>query len=98
MKRKALITAAFLFVMSSISWGKDDGAAQYKKKCAGCHGATGQGKGKTPALKATQMDTSQIVDRITNGKPDSKVPHNKGMAHLSTAHAQAIAAYIKSFK
>jgi len=98
MKRKALITATLLFLMSSISWGKDDGAANYKKKCAGCHGATGEGKGKTPALKGTQLDTSQIADQITKGKPDSKAPHNKGMAHLNTAHAQAIAEYVKSLK
>jgi len=98
MKRKLLITAALLFVMSAISWGADNGAVLYKKKCAGCHGATGEGKVNTPALKGTQMNTSQLVDQITKGKPASKPPHKKAMAGLSTAQAQAIAEYIKSLQ
>jgi mono/diheme cytochrome c family protein len=98
MKLKLVVAGALLFAMSAIAWGADHGATLYKKKCAGCHGATGEGKGKTPALKGKQMETSQIVDQITKGKPDSKPPHTKGIAGLTPAQAQAIAEYIKSLQ
>ena len=41
--------AAMLLVASLTSGAADDGAVLYKKKCAGCHGANGEGK---PAIKA----------------------------------------------
>ena len=58
MKGKSLVTAAAsLFVLSSVCWAAD-GAALYKKKCSGCHGANGEGKStiKAPALKGTTLD------------------------------------------
>ncbi len=36
--------AAMLLGVSLASWAADDGAALYKKKCAGCHGANGKAK------------------------------------------------------
>jgi mono/diheme cytochrome c family protein len=98
MKLKLVFSGLLLFVLSAVAWGANNGGALYKKKCAGCHGPTGEGKGKAPALKGTQMDTSQIVDKLTKGKPDGKAPHNKGMAGLTAAQAQAIAEYIKSLQ
>ena len=99
MKRK-LISTALLLVISIACWGADDGAALYKGKCAGCHGANGEGKPavKAPALKGTQLDDSQIVEQITKGKPDNKPPHNKGMSGVSEEQATAIAAYVKALK
>ena len=96
MKLKLTVAGALLLATSAIAWG--DGAALYKKKCAGCHGATGEGKGKAPALKGTQLETSQIVDQLTKGKPGSKPPHSKGISGLTPEHAQAIAEYIKSIQ
>ena len=50
--------AAMLLVASLASWATDDGAALYKAKCAGCHGANGEGKPgiKAPALKGTNLE------------------------------------------
>jgi mono/diheme cytochrome c family protein len=61
--------AAILLMASSDSWAADDGAAHYKTKCAGCHGATGEGKPamKAPALKGTNLDVNQVVDHLTKG-------------------------------
>ena len=39
---------AMLLVVSLASSAADDGAVLYKKKCAGCHGPSGEGK---PAMK-----------------------------------------------
>jgi cytochrome c len=96
MKLKLTVAGVLLLATSAIAWG--DGATLYKKKCAGCHGASGEGKGKASALKGTQLDTSQIVDQIAKGKPGSKPPHSKGMAGMTPEHAQAIAEYIKSIQ
>src|SRR6516162_776910 len=101
MKFKFVVTVAFLLPMAALaSWAAEDGAALYKKKCAGCHGANGEGKPamKAPALKGTKMEADQIVQHLTKGEPDSKPPHNKGISGLSEEQAKAIADYIKTLK
>ena len=97
MSYKLMINVAALLVMATASWASDDGAARYKKKCAGCHGANGEGKPaiKAPALKGTTMDVSQLVQHITKGEATSKAPHNKGISGVSEKQAKAIAEYIK---
>lgn len=91
---------AMLLIAATASWAADDGAALYKQKCAGCHGASGEGKAamKAPALKGTTRDASQLVDHITKGEPGSKAPHSKGIAGLTDAQAQAIADFVKTLK
>jgi cytochrome c len=92
--------ATMLLLVSSASWAADDGASLYKTKCAGCHGASGEGKPamKAPALKGTSFDASQITEHITKGEPSSKAPHNKGIAGLNEEQAKAIAEWVKSLK
>jgi mono/diheme cytochrome c family protein len=95
-----LSLAVVLLVGSSVSWAADDGAALYKKKCAGCHGASGEGKPaiKAPALKGTSLEANQIVDHITKGESGSKAPHNKGIAGLNDEQAKTIAEWVKTLK
>jgi mono/diheme cytochrome c family protein len=80
--------------------GAEDGAALYKSKCSGCHGAAGEGKPamKAPALKATSWDADRIAQHITKGEPDAKAPHKKGIVGLNDEQAKAIADYVKSLK
>jgi mono/diheme cytochrome c family protein len=91
-----------LFVLSliAVSWAAEDGAALYKSKCAGCHGANGEGKPalKAPALKGTKLDATQIVQHLTKGEPQSKAPHNKGMSGLNEEQAKAIAEFVGTLK
>jgi cytochrome c len=91
---------AVLVVGSSASGAADDGAVLYKTKCAGCHGAKGEGKPamKAPALKGTNLEINQIAEHITKGESGSKAPHNKGIAGLNDGQAKAIAEYIKTLK
>ena len=101
MRLKLLVgSTALLLVVALPSFAADDGAALYKKKCAGCHGASGEGKPamKAPALKGSALEVSQLVDHITKGESSSKAPHNKGIAGLSEEQAKAIAEYIKTLK
>ena len=95
-----LSLAVVLLVGSSVSWAADDGAALYKSKCAGCHGASGEGKPamKAPALKGTSLEANQIADHITKGESGSKAPHNKGIAGLSDEQAKTIAEWVKTLK
>lgn len=92
--------AVMLLVASFASWAADDGAALYKKKCAGCHGANGEGKPaiKAPALKGTSVEANQIAEHITKGEPGSKAPHNKGIAGLNDEQAKTIAEWVKTLK
>ena len=100
MKCKVLVGALTLLMVNLTAFAASDGTALYKKKCAGCHGASGEGKSamKAPALKGSALEVSQLVDRITKGEPSSKAPHNKGIAGLSDEQARAIAEYIKTLK
>ena len=100
MKGKLLIGVLTLLMVNLTALAADDGTALYKKKCAGCHGASGEGKSamNAPALKGSALDVTQLVDHITKGEPSSKAPHNKGIAGLSDEQAKAIAAYVKTLK
>ena len=104
MKCKSLIQntvgITLLLVMPATSWSADEGAALYKSKCAGCHGAAGEGKPavKAPALKGTALDIDKITHHITNGEPKSKAPHKKGMAGVTEAQAKAIAEFVRTLK
>jgi mono/diheme cytochrome c family protein len=101
MKCKFVVILVVLLSMGSLaSWAAEDGAALYKKRCAGCHGTNGEGKPamKAPALKGTKMEADQIVQHLMKGEPDSKPPHNKGMSGVTEDQAKAIADYVKSLK
>ena len=74
-----------------------DGAATYKAKCSGCHGAEGQGK-VGPALKGTTLTDAQIADLLTKGDDAKKAPHKKALASLSADDAKAVATFVKSLK
>ena len=97
-RRLTLALAGFLLIASAAWAAGDEGASLYKKKCAACHGANGEGKPamKAPALKGSTMDANQVVQHITKGEATSKAPHNKGIAGLSEAQAKAIAEYVKT--
>jgi mono/diheme cytochrome c family protein len=92
----AAAATLLLMALSTWGWAQDDGAATYKAKCASCHGASGEGKGKNPALKGVAADT--IVQQVTKGKPDSKAPHKKPISGVSEAQAKALAEFIQSLK
>jgi mono/diheme cytochrome c family protein len=98
MKYKFMIVPMLLGIASVFSVAADDGEALYKRKCAGCHGASGEGKPavKAPALKGTALDVTHLVDHITKGETTSKPPHNKGVSGLSGDQAKAIAEFVKS--
>jgi len=99
MNRKYLAAVGpLLLFASAVCWAADDGAALYKKRCGGCHGANGEGKPamKAPALKGTTLDVDKLVERVTKGDPASKAPHAKGMSGLNDEQAKAIAEFVKT--
>jgi mono/diheme cytochrome c family protein len=94
---KLMIAIGALFLGGATLLAAQDGAALYKTKCAGCHGAKGEGK-KAPSLKATKKDADQITGHLTKGDAASKPPHNKGMSGMKEDQAKAIAAYVTTLK
>lgn len=95
----AVISTALLAGLSNLSWAAD-GAALYKKKCAGCHGQQGEGKPavKAPALKGTALSAEKVAAHITKGEPDSKPPHNKGISGITEEDAKSIAEFVKTLQ
>lgn len=99
MKCKFTVAATLLLLlMSTLCCAQENGAALYQKKCASCHGANGEGKGKIPVLKGTAMDIDRLVQHITKGEPDSKGPHKKGIAGVDEEQAKAIAEFVKALQ
>lgn len=96
-------TLLILFLMAFLAIGftmpvfAQDGAATYKAKCAGCHGAEGQGK-VGPALKGTSLSAEQIADLLTKGNEAKKPPHKKALSGLSADDAKAVAEFVKGMK
>ena len=97
---RSTICVGLLMTMPVVARSAEDGAALYKSKCAGCHGAAGEGKPamKAPALKGIAWDADRIAKHITTGEPDAKGPHKKGIAGLNDDQAKAIADYVKTLK
>ena len=98
MKFRIEMMVVTLCLVGAAASGADDGGALYKKKCVGCHGASGEGKPamKAPALKGTSLSDDQITERLVKGIPAGKGPHKKGIAGLTEARAKAIAVYVKT--
>jgi mono/diheme cytochrome c family protein len=94
------VLAASVLALSLVAPAADEGAALYKKKCGGCHGATGEGKPsvKAPALKGSQLEAGQIAEHTTKGDPQSKAPHNKPISGVTEEQAKAIADFVKTLK
>jgi cytochrome c len=98
-KHETVLFIVTLFLLATVLASAQD-SALYKSKCAGCHGANGEGKPamKAPALKGTSWEEARIAAHITKGEPESKPPHKKGISGLSDGQAKAIAQYVKSLK
>ena len=90
MKRSLMLLAAFALA-SSLAWAQD-GAALYKSKCAGCHGAMGEGK-VGPSLQKTTLTQAQMTDVLTKGAEGKKAPHSKGISGLTADQAASVATY-----
>lgn len=97
--RNVLVLFVLLSVAATLTLPAfaQDGAATYKAKCAGCHGADGQGK-MGPALKGTSVTADQITEMLTKGNDAKKAPHKKPVSGLSADDAKAVADYVKTLK
>ena len=103
MKINRVATAVMLIALLSIttmSFAADDGATVFKGKCAGCHGAKGEGKPamKAPALAGTSLSADQITTMVSKGAADKKAPHTKAVSGITEDQAKAVAEYVKTLK
>src|SRR5215469_8651993 len=88
--KRSITVIAVLLLAASSAWAKD-GATIYKSKCAGCHGAQGQGK-MGPKLAGTALSADDIVKVLTTGG-EAKPPHTKAFKGATPENAKAVAAY-----
>jgi len=97
--RRVLVLFVLLSVAAPLTLPAfaQDGAATFKAKCAGCHGADGQGK-VGPALKGTSLTADQITEILTKGNDAKKPPHKKPVSGVSADDAKAVADYVKALK
>jgi mono/diheme cytochrome c family protein len=91
MKRFMIVLAALAMMVSTAAFAQE-GADLFKAKCAGCHGAAGEGK-MGPALKGKTAD--QVTDVLTNG--GKKGPHAKAF-NATPDQVKAIAEFVSTLK
>jgi cytochrome c553 len=77
---KKLTVIAVLVLAISTAWAKD-AASIYKSKCAGCHGAQGEGK-SGPKLAGTSRSEDDIVKALTTGGLSK--PHTPSRSRAQT--------------
>ena len=95
--KHAIIALAFVTALASTALAQD-GASIYKAKCASCHGAEGQGKGKAlPKVAGTAKTEDEIVAMLTKGGA-TKSPHIKPMTAMTEEQAKAVATFVKGLK
>ena len=92
---KNLTAIAVLLLALSTAWAKD-AASIYKSKCAGCHGAQGQGK-TGPKLAGTSLSEDEIVKVLATGGL-SKAPHTMPYKGTNGENVKQVAAFVKSLK
>ena len=95
--RKVLLGVAIVAMLSlvaSISRAQDpaNGEKTFKAKCAGCHGANGEGK---PAMKSPAIK-GKSADEIT--KAFSTSPKHASVKSLTPADVKDLAAYLATLK
>jgi len=78
MKASFLMVAmtALVFAAAGPAWadGDADAGKALAKKCAGCHGANGEGKKKNPPLAGMATDAfAQAMADYKSGKRDNKM-------------------------
>ena len=88
-----LAIAIVLFIaLPSLSWGAEDGAAQFKANCAMCHGADAEGK---PAMKAPAIK-GKTADDVTKAMANPK--HASVQKKVNEAQLKAIGDYLATLK
>ncbi|MBZ5599584.1 MAG: cytochrome c [Acidobacteriia bacterium] len=95
--------AVLAFAMVFSTWSLADGGADFKAKCAMCHGPDGKGDtvmGKKFGLKdlgsaeVQKMSDADLTSTITNGK--DKMPAYKGK--LTDAQISDLVKYVRTLK
>jgi cytochrome c len=87
----AVIALVLFLALPNMSWAAEDGAALYKAKCSGCHGADAAGKApKIPAAKGA--DEAKVKGAL------AKAPHTGLAKSLNEEQVKAIATYLGGLK
>src|SRR5215208_6190667 len=98
MRRFPIILAIAVLDGAAFAQSTDPGKQQYQARCVGCHGEDGTGGGHGPSIVDVQRPraTTQEAMRnlIVNGIPDRGMPAFR----IPAAEANAIAAYVLTFK
>ena len=90
--KRFMISLAVLAMMMSTAAFAQEGGDLFKAKCAGCHGAGGEGK-MGPSLKG--KTEAEVTDVLTNG--GKKGPHAKAF-NATPDQVKAIAAFVATLK
>ncbi len=101
----AILALAFLLFLAlpNLSWAQED---IFKAKCAGCHGADGNGTAAGKKMGAPEFSSpivqkasdAELADFIENGGPQKKASHAFANKGVSAADANKLAAYVKTLK
>lgn len=96
-------TTLLVLGLTAAAFAAEDGAALFKAKCAGCHGADGAGK---PAIKGSNLLTAeakkatdaQLTEAILTGGAAKKAAHAFGAKGLTADQAKALVAHVRTLQ
>lgn len=96
-------TTLLVLGLTGAAFAAEDGAALFKAKCAGCHGADGAGK---PAIKGSNLLTAeakkatdaQLTEAILTGGAAKKAAHAFGAKGLTADQAKALVAHVRTLQ
>ena len=90
-------------LLAAMPLAAQEGAALYKAKCFGCHGATGEGKA---AIKGSNLLTAEAKKRpdaevkamIAEGGSKAKAAHAFGKKGVTPKQVDALLAYVRELQ
>ena len=92
------IAATLFILIPNLSWAADDGATNYKAKCAACHGADAIGKPAAKIPSLVSEETKKASDDDLAKAVAEKAKHPAGVKGLAADDVKAVVAYIRTLQ
>lgn len=92
------IAIGLFILIPGLSWAVDDGATNYKAKCAACHGADAIGKPAAKIPSLVSEETKKASDDDLAKAVAEKAKHPASVKSLAPDQVKTIVHYIRSLQ
>lgn len=92
------IAIGLFILIPGLAWAVDDGATNYKAKCAACHGADAIGKPAAKIPSLVSEETKKASDDDLAKAVAEKAKHPASVKSLAPDQVKTIVHYIRSLQ